>query len=246
MSHQSFLLAKPKHKPEEQAAVDAALRGPPQRAQSRVEEVQSGSGGKTEHGQLTRLHLSSLGSRTQPWSPTSETSLGLTSSHSAPFLGFRNSTHSESTTNTLCEAMLYNLRHKDIRGNNMPFCWGKLCCVRRVFLTVWNYLNWKWFEEGVMCVLYPPWLPPSITKFNFQVNQRRLSFNEWCYSFLLIDALRLEKLMIWVGFLMTFGFPEMFHNWFTSWKRTIYRVGKIDENILSFFFCHPFFFNENH
>ena len=127
--------------------------------------------GKTEHGQLT--HLSGIGSRTQPWSPMTETSLRLTSSQSATFLGFRNSRHSEAITSTLCEAMLYNLRHKDIKGNNMPFCWGKLCCVRRIFLTVWTNLNWKRFEEGVMCVLYPPWLPPGISKFNFQMNQRR-------------------------------------------------------------------------
>lgn len=93
-----------------------------------------------------------------------------------------------------------------------------------------------------MCVLYPPWVPSSITKFNFQMNQRRLSFNELCYSFLLIDALCLEELMICVGLLVSSGFPvDVSQLIYLLERKRIYREGEIDKNIWIFLCCHTFF-----
>lgn len=176
MSHWSAPLAKPKQRNRELLIQpkEANLAG----ERARWKRCRVHLDRETEDVQLTCLPLCQVESRTQPWCPTTDTSLRSTSSHSATLLGFTCSAHSETTTNTICQAMLYSFKSgARIFRETKHFAEARCC--------VWGGFFWpceSLFKQEIilgrkhMCSI-SIWAPSS-TKFNFQMNQRRLSFNQ--------------------------------------------------------------------
>ena len=90
-------------------------------------------------------------------------------------------------------------------------------------------------------------LAPSIIKFNLQMNQRRLSFNGLDFlkslsSVTLVNrCIEFRKLMIYMGFFMSFDFPSRCSTVDLTHKKKTERVEMMDKNTWVFIFCYLFF-----